>query len=231
MCGRYQLSSPPADVAAEFGIDVRDNFPPRWNIAPTQPIGVVRTFERQREFALMRWGFIPSWAGKEYLAKMGSKPLINARSETASEKPTFRNAWRRRRCLVPADGFYEWKSEKGVKQPYLIQRQDKALFAFAGLWETAIDPDGGEMDTVAILTAAAGPDLSGLHGREPIVVRPEDYDIWLDPDETKTNGLMALSQARGAGFWAFQPVSTAVNSVRSEGEALASPIGQGDLFG
>lgn len=177
MCGRYYLKSAPADLAALFGVDVRDNFPPRYNIAPTQPIAVIRKNEqRRREYALVRWGFIPGWA-----RKVEGKPLINARGETAAEKPTFRSAYKRRRCLVPADGFYEWAKVGGGKQPYCIRRGAAGeLFAFAGVWETATDPDGGEIDTVAILTTAAGPDLKAFYHREPVAIAPEHFSFgWM----------------------------------------------------
>ena len=219
MCGRYYLHSAPAEVADHFDVDVRDNFPPRYNIAPTQPIAVIRMNERrQRDYALMRWGFIPSWAKGEHLQRLGAKPLINARSETAAEKPTFRSAFKRRRCLIPADGFYEWKSEAGAKQPYRIKRG--GLFAFAGLWETATDPDGGEVDTCAILTTAAGPDLKTLYGREPVVIAPEHYALWLTADERDIDMLGDLLAPAPAGAWDFHAVSKAVGSPRNDGPAL-----------
>lgn len=232
MCGRYLFTSPPEAVARAFNVDVRENFPPRWNIAPTQPIGVIRTSEltKRKEFALLRWGFIPSWAKKDYFERMGSKPLINARGETATEKPTFRNAIRRRRCLVPTDGFYEWRTEKGAKQPYLIKPKEGGLFAFAGIWETAHDPDGGEIDTGAMLTIAAGPDLASLHHREPVVISPAHYDQWLEADERTADKALALIAPAAPGFWAFHPVSKEVNNARNEGEHLARETGQAELF-
>ncbi|MEO0694464.1 MAG: SOS response-associated peptidase [Pseudomonadota bacterium] len=232
MCGRYLFTSPPEAVANAFKLDVRENFPPRWNIAPTQPIGIIRRGEtsREKEFALVRWGFIPSWAKKDYHERMGSKPLINARSETVAEKPTFRAAFKRRRCLVPADGFYEWKSEKGGKQPYCIQPSEGGLFAFAGIWETAHDPDGGEIDTAAILTVGASEDLKPLHHREPIVIQPKEFSAWLEPDETKLEDVVPLLRPAADGYWRYFEVSKAVNNARNEGEALASEIGQQELF-
>lgn len=222
MCGRFKLTSPPADVADLFNVDVRDNFPPRYNIAPTQPVAIIRINDhREREYTLMRWGFIPSWAKGDYLERLGSRPLINARAETVSEKPTFRSAFKRRRCLVPADGFYEWKGEKGVKQPYCITRG--GLFGFAGVWETAIGPDGGEADTVAILTTPAGPDLKPLYAREPIVVEPKHYDLWLSADERDTEMLQDLLHAADPGTWDFYRVGKAVGSPRNDGPELVKP--------
>jgi len=221
MCGRYHLKSPPSALSALFGVDIRDNFPARYNIAPTQPIAVIRRNEqRQREYALVRWGFIPGWA-----KKVEGRPLINARSETAGEKPTFRSAFKRRRCLVPADGFYEWKAARdGARQPFAIQRRDSALFAFAGLWETACDPDGGEIDTAAILTTAAGPDLKPLHHREPIVIALEHFSLWLEADERDTRLLNDFLAPASAGTWDFHAVSRQVNSPRHDGPDLLGPV-------
>lgn len=231
MCGRFLLASPPHIVRDLLDVEIRENFPARYNIAPTQPIAVVRLSEtHKREFALVRWGFIPSWAKKDYFEKVGTKPLINARGETVVEKPTFRNAFRRRRCLVPADGFYEWRTEKGARQPYLIRPVEDGLFAFGGVWETATDPDGGEIDTAAIVTIEAGADVSPLHNREPLVIAREDFALWLDDDERRAKEAAALVRAPQKGFWKIHPVSKAVNNARNEGEALAREIGQRELF-
>ncbi len=231
MCGRYLFTSPPEAAREAFGVDIRANFPPRWNIAPTQPVAIIRRNDKgAREFALVRWGFIPSWAKKDYHEKIGGKPLINARSETAAEKPTFRSAFKRRRCLVPANGFYEWRTEKGVRQPYLIRPAAGGLFAFAGLWETAQDPDGGEIDTTAILTCAAGADVAPLHDREPVVIQPADYAAWLGAAEKEAASVLPMLKAPPKGFWTYHPVSKAVNNARNEGETLAREIGQREMF-
>ncbi|MEM9617719.1 MAG: SOS response-associated peptidase [Pseudomonadota bacterium] len=220
MCGRYYLKSTPQQLSVFFGCDVRDNFPPRYNIAPTQPIALVRQSEqRKREYALARWGFIPSSA-----RKVEGKPLINARSETAAEKPSFRSAYKRRRCLIPADGFYEWKAlPGGGKQPFAIERRDGAMFAFAGIWETACDPDGGEVDTAAILTADAGSDLRGLYHREPVVIAPEHFALWLEGDERDLALLAPLLAPAPKATWAHHEVSSAVNAVRNDGPQLIEP--------
>lgn len=226
MCGRYYLKSPPAEVATAFGVDVRDNFPPRYNICPTQPVAAIRQNEtRKREYALMRWGFVPSWAKGEYLANLAKRPLINARSETVLEKASFRNAFRRRRCLVPADGFYEWQATPARgKQPYAIHRRRGGLAGFAGIWETAVDPDGGEIDTLAILTVNAGPDMRSLHSREPVVIAPESFRLWLEADERDASAIAGLLAPAPAGFWSAYPVSTAVNSPRNDGPELIEPL-------
>lgn len=224
MSGRYLLAAAPERVAQEFGLGLAEDFPPRFNIAPTQPIHIVALdAARQRKFLLVRWGFVPSWAKKDYFERMGTRPLFHARAETAAEKPTFRNAYRRRRCLIPADGFYEWKGEAAARTPFCVRRTDDALFAFGGLWETAVDADGGEIDTAAMLTVAAGPDLSALGDREPLVIPRADYRIWLEADERELKKIGVLIHAQERGFWRFYPVSTAVNDARREGANLAAP--------
>lgn len=224
MCGRYLLIAAAKRVAREFDLVISEVFPPRFNVAPSQPIHVVMLDEtRRRTLKLMRWGFIPSWAKKDYFERMGSKPLINARAETAAEKPTFRNAMKRRRCLIPADGYYEWQGAAGARKPYCVRRHDDELFAFGGLWETAIDADGGEIDTAAILTIAAGPATVSLHDREPLVIDREDYAFWLEADERDSARIATRLKPRPEGFWRYYPVSSAVNNARSEGAKLAEP--------
>ncbi len=226
MCGRFYLKSPPAEVASLFDVDVRDNFPPRYNICPTQPVAVIRQNEmRKREYALMRWAFTPSWAKGEFLENLAKRPLINARSETVLEKASFRSAFRRRRCLVPADGFYEWQSKPAkAKQPFAIHKRKDGLFGFAGIWETAVDSNGGEIDTLALLTVAAGPDIRSLHSREPVVIAPESYKLWLEADERDADLLTALLGPAPSGFWSSYPVSTEVNSPRHDGPHLLEPL-------
>ncbi len=220
MCGRYHLKSTPMEVGEFFDLDIRDNFPPRYNIAPTQPIAVICQNEmRKRDYALMRWGFIPEWQKAP-----STRPLVNARAETIVEKPSFRSAYKRRRCLIPADGFYEWRSVDGAKQPYCIQRHDDALFAFAGIWETATDPDGGEIDTTAILTIASGTDLRTLHHREPVVIAPEHFSVWLEADERDIALLDDLLTPAPAGSWKYFAVSTAVGNVRHDGPELIKKV-------
>ncbi len=230
MCGRFAITSPADAVSRQFDVRVSDNFPPRYNVAPTQPIAVIRQdVNYRREYALVRWGFIPSWAKGEHLQRASARPLINARGETVAEKPTFRSAFKRRRCLVPANGFYEWRTERGAKQPYLVQHNDGELIAFAGLWETAFDPDGGEIDTAAIITTSAGPDIASLHNREPVVMAPDDYARWLEGDERDMKLIAPLIRTQQKGYWAFEKVSKAVNNVRNDGPDLLRPIGQVQL--
>lgn len=179
MCGRYAIKTVPEVLRHRFGYVERPNFPPRYNIAPTQPVPVVTAEpDGTRHFQLMRWGFIPAWVRDHK-----SWPLvINIRSETVEEKPAFRNALKRRRALMPADGFYEWHREGRVSTPYLLRRPDETPFAFAALFETATSPDGSEIDTVALLNTHANGLLSAIHPRAPVIVAASDEALWLDPE-------------------------------------------------
>jgi putative SOS response-associated peptidase YedK len=159
-----------------FGYVEQPDFPPRHNIAPTQPIPVVVWEHGDRHFRLMRWGFLPAWVEdpREFAL------LVNARSETVLEKPAFRNAMKRRRCLVPADGYYEWQASGGRKRPHFIHSRNGSPIGLAGLTETWTGPNGEELDTVAIITTLAGPDLAVLHHRVPVTIAPQDFQRWLD---------------------------------------------------
>jgi putative SOS response-associated peptidase YedK len=181
MCGRFALTSTPRQVRALFGYVEPAEFPPRESIAPTEPIGVVLRQGGTRHFVLMRWGFLPEW-----VKDAGDFPLLfNARAESAGEKPAFRNAIRRRRCLVPADAFMEWRRQgtgrQAVREPFLASRADGAPMALGGIWETNQGPDGSEIDTVAILTTDANGTVSAIHDRMPVILEPRDFEAWLDP--------------------------------------------------
>jgi len=169
------ISSPEA-FRRLFGYFEQPNFPPRYNVAPTQPIPVVRVVEGRRQFALVRWGLIPPWVKDPRKFTL----LINARAESVNDKPAFRYPMRRRRCLMPADGFYEWQNEGGLKRPYCVRPKDRGAIAFAGLWETWIGPNGEEVETAAIITTKASRDLAVLHDRMPVAVPPDAFDFWLD---------------------------------------------------
>jgi len=210
MCGRYTLSSPSDEVALLFDLPELPDFPPRYNLAPTQPAPVVRvTPEGARQLDLLRWGLIPFWA-KE--AAIGNK-MINARAESVAEKAAFRSSFQKKRCLVATDGFYEWKKEGKLKQPFLIHREDGKPFAFAGLWSGWRNPETGEiLRTFTIITTAANDLLRPLHDRMPVIVDPENFDLWLDPkmeDAAKLQPLLVPHAVEG--FEAF-PVSRAVNN-------------------
>ena len=220
MCGRFVITSPPAALRAMFGYAEQPNFPPRHNIAPTQPIPVVMIENGARHFRLMRWGLLPAWVKDPRKFTL----LINARSETVQDKPAFRNAMKRRRCLIPADGYYEWHTADGRKRPFFIHRRDGEPFGLAGLTETWIGPNGEELDTVAIVTAAASPDLAVLHHRVPVTIAPDDFARWLDCAAFEVEAAMALLHAPEEGEFAWHEVSTRVNRVVNDDAQLILPI-------
>jgi putative SOS response-associated peptidase YedK len=220
MCGRFVITSPPAALRQIFGYPEQPNFPPRFNIAPTQPIPVVIIENGLRHFRLMRWGLLPSWVKDPRKFTL----LINARSETVLEKPAFKNAIRRRRCLIPADGYYEWHTSENRKRPYFIHRSDGAPMGFAGVAETWMGPNGEELDTVAIVTSAASADLAVLHHRVPVAIRLGDFERWLDCRADDADDVMALLTAPDEGEFAWHEVSTRVNRVANDDAQLVLPI-------
>ncbi|HRK25558.1 MAG TPA: SOS response-associated peptidase [Beijerinckiaceae bacterium] len=218
MCGRYALTLPPAAVRAYFAYREQPNFPPRYNIAPTQPIALVRRQDGARQFALARWGFLPG-----FVRDMREFPLIlNARAEGIADKPSFRAAIRRRRCLIPADGYYEWQRAGRFKRPFLIRRPNRGPIAFAGLWETFHSPDGSEMDTACIITTAANATIAAVHERMPVVIEPGDFDLWLDPGSSGGDVLALLRPAPDDAL-ELLPVSDAVNRATTEGPEVQEP--------
>jgi putative SOS response-associated peptidase YedK len=228
MCGRYVIISTPEAIRMLFGYAEQPNFPPRYNVAPTQPIPIVRLVDGKRSFALMRWGLLPSWVKDPKTFPL----LINARGESVLEKPAFRNAMRRRRCLIPTDGFYEWQAgasagqkTSGPKRPYFIRVKRDASghappLAFAGLWETWTGPNGEELDTAAIITTTANRTLSALHGRMPVFVSPDSFEMWLDCANVEADVAAALIRPAEDGLLEAHPVSPAVNRVVNDSDAL-----------
>ncbi len=227
MCGRYSLTTPVEAMARVFGFPGPwPNLPPRYNIAPTQTVPVLRAAAGGGvELAQVRWGLVPSWA-KDPSA--GAR-MINARAETVAGKPAFRAAFRRRRCLVPADGFYEWrKTPDGRRQPWRIARPDGAPFAFAGLWERwEKAADGTPLETCTIVTTAANDVLRPIHPRMPVILDPADFAAWLDP-ATPPGAAAALLRPAPNAWLVAVPVSTRVNDVRHDDpgciEPLAGPV-------
>jgi len=220
MCGRYLITSAPEAFRRLFGYPEQPNFPPRYNVAPTQPVPIVRIVEGKRQFALVRWGLIPPWVKDPRKFTL----LINARGESANEKPAFRNAMRRRRCLVPADGFYEWKNEGGRKHPYCVRPRDGGPIAFAGLWETWMGPNGEEMETATIITTAANRELARLHERMPVIVPPEAFDLWLDCSNVDAITAAALFMPAREGLLEAYEISPAVNRTANDGPKLIEPV-------
>ncbi len=224
MCGRYVIISTPEAIRALFGYNEQPNFPPRYNVAPTQPIPVVRLVEGKRSFALMRWGLLPSWVKEPKTFPL----LINARGESALDKPAFRNAMRRRRCLIPTDGFYEWQAGTR-RRPYFVRRKrgvdgSAPPFAFAGLWETWIGPNGEEVDTAAIITTVANRALASIHERMPVFVSREAFDLWLDCAKVDANTAAALIRPADESLLEAYEISPAVNSVANDSAALIAPL-------
>jgi putative SOS response-associated peptidase YedK len=227
MCGRYVIISTPEAIRAMFGYAELPNFPPRYNVAPTQPIPVVRLDDSKRSFALMRWGLLPSWVKDPKTFPL----LINARGESVLDKPAFRNAMRRRRCLIPTDGFYEWQPGP-PKRPYFVQARRGAdgtapPLAFAGLYETWTGPNGEELDTAAIITTTANRTLSAVHERMPVFVAPEAFDLWLDCANVEADVAAALIAPAHEGLLEVYEVSTAVNRVVNDSSALIAPVPAG----
>ncbi|MDQ1713756.1 MAG: hypothetical protein QOE45_3206 [Frankiaceae bacterium] len=216
MCGRYSASYPPDLLAETYRATVVDEPPPpSWNVAPTDPVSVVVTRDGGREVRTLRWGLIPSWATDRRVASR----MVNARAETVATKPAFRSALVRRRCLVPADGWYEWRA----KQPFHIASRAGGGVAFAGLCEVWRDPSTEDLvRTCAIVTTAASAELSYLHERMPVVLPADAQDVWLDRSVEDAEPLLGLL-VPSDGFAAY-PVGGAVNSVRNNGPALVEPV-------
>ena len=220
MCGRYTLTADAETIQLAFGLADADGWSqPRWNIAPAQSVPVI-TNQRPAALSFLKWGLVPAWAKDP---AVGSR-MINARSETAAEKPSFRTAFRRRRCLMPADGFFEWAQQDGRKAPMYIHLEERALFAFAGLWESRRNPDGAKLETCAILTTEANPLIRPLHHRMPVILPPEHYEVWLSPEKVETGLLMSLLSPRPAEGMRFYEVSPQVNSPRNDNPTLIEPF-------
>lgn len=220
MCGRFVITSAPEALRQLFDYVEQPNFPPRYNVAPTQPIPVVIVDNGARHFRLMRWGLLPAWVNDPRNFTL----LVNARSETVLEKPAFKNAIRRRRCLVPADGYYEWQATGGPKQPYFIHRADGRPMALAAVAETWLGPNGEELDTVAIVTAAASADLAVLHDRVPVTIAPDDFESWLDCRNDDVEAAIPLMVPPRVGEFAWYAISTRVNRAANDDVQLLLPI-------
>jgi putative SOS response-associated peptidase YedK len=223
MCGRYAITLPPDAMRALLRYREQPNFPPRHNIAPTQPVPVVRAHDGERQFILMRWGFVPGW-----VKDLRSFPLvINIRGESAAEKPSFRAALTRRRCLMPVDGFYEWRrvgaGRQGENRAFLFRRPDRGLFAFAALWETWHSPDGSEIDTVALVNGPANGLMAAIHERCPVIVDPADHEAWLDP-QTEAKHVAPLLRPPPDDLLEMVRIGSAVNKVANDGPEIQEPF-------
>lgn len=221
MCGRFTLTIDPADAKEIFGdYSFPSEFAPRYNIAPTQPVlAIANDGRKQADFFI--WGLIPSWSKDPAIGNR----LINARAETLAEKPSFRGSLKYKRCLVLADGFYEWKSQPGTKTkvPHFIHMKAGQPFAFAGLWDTWNSADGSTVRSCTIITTDPNELMAGLHNRMPVILRPQDYENWLDPAPRNAETLAPLLKPYAAGDMAAFPVSTMVNSPANDRPELVTP--------
>ena len=227
MCGRFAITLPPEAMRTLFGFVEQPNFPPRHNIAPTQPIPIVHAGvvegATSRHFRLARWGFLPG-----FVKDPKDFPLLfNARAEGLADKASFRNALRRRRCVVPADAFYEWRrlGRATPSQPFVARRADGATMALAGLWETWMGPNGEEVDTACIVTTAANGVSAAIHPRLPALIEAADLALWLDPDEQAAADAAALLRPAGNDKLVFAPVGEAVNKADNDRPDIMDPIG------
>jgi putative SOS response-associated peptidase YedK len=218
MCGRFAFYSPSEAAAALFGVSAPVEVQPRYNIAPTQFIAAIRDDEnRERELVMLRWGLVPFWAKDP---SIGNK-MINARAETVAEKPAYRAAYRHRRCIVLADGFYEWRKEGDVKTPHFISLASGDPFALAGLWENWTDKKSGEtLQTTTLITTAANDFMTPLHHRMPVILESNTAGEWLAGSTDLLDDVAAITPALQA--W---PVDRRVNNARNEGEELVSAVG------
>ncbi len=221
MCGRFAITTPPDAVRAYFGYTEQPNFPPRYNIAPTQPIPIIRMNAQAREFMLVRWGLVPSWMKEIPL----SNPMINARAETLLEKPSFKIAAARRRCLVPIDGYYEWKRTiDGSSKPYFIQKNDGGLLAVAGIWEHWQGADGSEIESTALITTAANETLSPIHHRMPAILDKLAQAQWLDVTDVSAEDACRFLQPADNTLLTACRVAPAVNKVANDNAQLLEPM-------
>lgn len=220
MCGRFVITSSPDALRRLFGYSEQPNLPARYNIAPTQPVPVVFAERGARSFTLMQWAFLPGWVKDP--KKFGL--VINARAESVIDKPAFKNAIRRRRCLIPADGYYEWYATALRKRPLFVYPASGEPIAFAALWETWSGPNGEEVDTVAIVTTAASADLASFHPRMPVTIAPDAFELWLDCHNVDADVATSLLIAPKTGTFAWHEVSTLVNSVVNDDARLIEPV-------
>ena len=223
MCGRYRLSRRKQIIEEHFdSVSGEEDWSPRYNVAPTQPVPIIRQHpkEPRRELSLVRWGLIPSWAKDA----SGAAGMINARSETAATKPAFRDALKSRRCIIPADGFFEWSRAGKTKQPYCFEVNDGELFAFAGLWERWKDPSGNWIKSCSILTTTPNAVTSAVHDRMPVILNPDDYDLWLDPGFVDLTAVSELLKPFDARLMRCYPVSARINQSANDDAECARPV-------
>jgi len=219
MCGRFAQADPLEIIAEQFGIEVIDlDLSPRYNVAPGQQVAVIIN-EETREIVDLKWGLVPFWAKDP---SIGNR-MINARAETVLEKPSYKNAMKKRRCLIPASGFYEWKKDGKVKAPYYFRHNNGKPFGLAGLWETWKDPDGNELKTFTIITTESNELAAQIHNRMPVIISEENYGTWLDTANPPQKAQALLAPYPADRMEAY-PVSTMVNSPANDSEELVRPV-------
>lgn len=226
MCGRFVAASDPDDLSRLFDVDDRhaDELPASYNVAPTMPVYAIAEHAARRHLVSFRWGLVPTWAQDA----RGAARMINARAETVAGKPAYRTALLRRRCLIPADGFYEWRVDAAGRTPFFIHRDDGTPLAFAGLWEAWKDPAGQWLRTCTIVTTGAAPRLQHLHERMPVVLPPAAWERWLDRGERRAPAALALLAQPAADDLVWHEVSTDVNNVRNDRPDLTSAVGHSE---
>lgn len=222
MCGRFTLTVSAEVLADHFKLEAVPPLEPRFNIAPTQAVSVIwiRPARKRRELAILQWGLIPSWADDP---SMGAR-CINARAETVLEKPAYRTPFRYRRCLMAADGFFEWKGKGKLRQPYYFRLKDGRPFAFAGLWEQWGPEGADQIETCALITTDANQEVRPIHERMPVILSPADYDLWLDPHNHEAERLLPLLRPFTAEPLEVFPVSTRVNSPFEDEPECITPL-------
>lgn len=222
MCGRFTLRSKLNRILAEFSVEASESllWEPRFNIAPTQNVATIQLRDGVRQLELHRWGLIPSWADDP---SIGNR-MINARADGVADKPSFRSAFKKNRCLVVTDGFYEWKKDGKAKQPYFIRLKEDKPFAFAGLAEHWHRGDQA-IDSCTVITTEPNELMAGIHDRMPVILSPDDYDLWLDPEFQGKDKLLSLLRPYPADEMAAYPVSTLVNSPKNERPECVEQVG------
>lgn len=220
MCGRFVINIPLDVFIKFFGLKDVSDFPPHYNVTPTQPVPVIREVsDGSRQLTMMRWGLVPTWA------KEVGEGLINARSETAAEKPSFRHALRQRRCIIPSSGFYEWAKVDGKKVPHYVRMTDGSPMPFAGLWESWRSPEGQALETCTILTTTANATVAPIHDRMPVILHPDEFGLWLDRQVHEVEKLVPLFTPYPSDRLTAYPVSSLVNSPANDSPACIGPGG------
>ena len=223
MCGRYALKTSVPEIARILGAVTSEEFAPSYNVAPSRHVPICRAGgEGVRELTLLRWGLVPHWAK----AVNERYRMINARAETVAKKPAFRTPFRKRRCLVPADGYFEWKAGPQRKQPYFIHRSDESPMFLAGLWDRWEMGEDGPLDSFAIVTTSASADVAGVHDRMPVLIDADNHDFWLDPEIQDSHRLLPLLEPHSGKDLMLTPVSTFVNNPRNDDPRCIEPVAQ-----